>query len=303
MGAPRYFIDDMTSFQFIGGLRIATVLCFLLLPDQRACVEGDVARPAYNVVDRPKVLEAMRQCGDYDPTATTNGARFQADVVLYLARQARERDPDGLPLFIGYEEWFRAFLEVSGRTDDTAPLYALLAYRHGQDIEVDYRVDRVIREVKKGPLPELAVNVRIRWEDRPGKPDRYSYLDTLSTPHFKVTNWRVMTYRLLDFGDWVAYDEIEGITGRPTSGALGFLFRVIGEGRIAQSRMAISKDGLQVSRATAKKAFMEVTTMVTVYPDGNMEKDVPAGLSDLLELERRLKQPLEIDYVQLSGDG
>jgi hypothetical protein len=113
----------------------------------------------------------------------------------------------------------------------------------------------------------------------------------------------LITYRLLDFGDWVAYDEIEGITGRPTSGALGFLFRVIGEGRIAQSRMAISKDGLQVSRATAKKAFMEVTTMVTVYPDGNMEKDVPAGLSDLLELERRLKQPLEIDYVQLSGDG
>ncbi|MYK40390.1 MAG: hypothetical protein F4049_09260 [Gemmatimonadetes bacterium] len=85
-------------------LRIATVLCFLLLPGSLAGAEG-----AYNVVDRSEVLAAMRQHGDYDPTATTNGARFQAEAVLYLARQARERDPDGLPLFIGYEDWFRAF--------------------------------------------------------------------------------------------------------------------------------------------------------------------------------------------------
>ena len=99
-------------------LRIVTVLCFLLLPDPLAGVEG-----AYNVVDRSEVLEAMRQHGDYDPTATTNGARFQAEAVLYLARQARDRDPDGLPLFIGYEDWFRAFLAVTGRTEHTAPQF------------------------------------------------------------------------------------------------------------------------------------------------------------------------------------
>ena len=86
-------------------LRIVTVLCFLLLPGPLAGAEG-----AYNVVDRSEVLEAMRQHGDYDPTATTNGARFQAEAVFYLARQARERNPDGPPLFIGYEDWFRAFL-------------------------------------------------------------------------------------------------------------------------------------------------------------------------------------------------
>ncbi len=112
----------------------------------------------------------------------------------------------------------------------------------------------------------------------------------------------MITYRLLDFGDWFAYDEIEGVTGRPTSGLLGFLFRIIGEGRIKQSRMAISKDGVQVSRATAQKGFMERTTTVTVYPDGKMVKDVPAGRPDLLELEKRIKQPLEIDYVKLPGD-
>ena len=46
----------MTGFQYIGSLRIATVLCFSLLPDQLVGVEGD-----YNVVDRSEVLAAMRQ--------------------------------------------------------------------------------------------------------------------------------------------------------------------------------------------------------------------------------------------------
>ena len=47
---------------------------------------------------------------------------------------------------------------------------------------------------------------------------------------------------------------------------------------------------------------MRVTTTVTVYPDGIMEKDVPDDRADLLELERRLKQPLEIDYVEFLDD-
>ena len=287
----------MTSFQYLGSLRIAALLCFLLLPGPLAGVEG-----AYNVVGRSEVLEAMQQhYGNYELTATTNGA-WLADVVSYLARQARERDPDGLPLFIGHEAWFRSFLAVTGRTEDTVPEYALLNYRYEQNMEVDYRLDRVIREVVEGPMPELAVNVRVSWEDGPGIPDRYSYLDTLSTPRFKVTNWQVITYRLLDFGDWVVYDEIEGITARPESGVLALLLQVIGEGRITHSRMAIAKDGIQVSWTTAEKAFMEVTTTVTIYPDGTIERDVPAGRPDLLELERRLKQPMEIDYVEFPDD-
>ena len=58
-----------------------------------------------------------------------------------------ERDPDGPPLFIGHEEWFRSFLAVTGHTEHTAPRYALLNYRYEQNMEVDYRLDRVIREV------------------------------------------------------------------------------------------------------------------------------------------------------------
>ncbi len=282
----------MTSFQYVGSLRIATVLCFALLPDQLASVEG-----GYNVVDRSQVLEAMRQhYGGYKLTAATNGA-WLADVVFCLVRQAQEHDPDGPPLFIGHEEWFWSFLAVTGQTEDTAPEYALLNYRYEQNMEVDYRLDRVIHKVVEGPMPKLAVNVRIRWEDGPGRPKRYSYIDTLSTPTVRVTNRQLITYRLLDFGDWIVYDEIEGITARPESGVLALLLQLIGEGHMTHSRIAVAQDGIHVSRTRAEKVLMKVMTTVTIYPNGIIEKGVPDGRSDLLELERLLEQPLDIDYV------
>jgi hypothetical protein len=238
----------------------------------------------------------MAQCAGYDPTATTNGARFQAEVLLRLARKARERDPDGPPLLLGHKEWFGAFLERTFLETKNAPIYALLAYRYGQDMVVDYRTDRVLRDAGEGSRPDLALNVVIWWPKRVGGSKRYSYRDTLSTPTLKVTNHRLITYRLLDFGDMVAYEDIHGLTGRPTSGALGVLFRIIGEGRVVRSRMAISSDWLQISRARAKKAFIGVNTTVTVHPDGRTEKEVSPDREDLLALEERLKRPLKIDY-------
>ena len=290
----------MTGFHYKGGLRIATLLCFFFTLDRPECADG--VRPGYQVVSRAEIIEAMRQCEDYDPTATTNGARFQGEMVLYLVRKARERDPQGLPLFIGYEDWFRAFMEVTERTENAMPQYAQLLYQYKQNIEVDYRIDRVIREIKAAPTPELAVTVRIWWEDQPGKPDRYSYMDTLSTPNLRVTNQRVMSCRLLDFGNWIAFDEMEGFTGHPTSGILGFLFRIIGEARVLQSRMTISKDNLQIYQVTARKGFLERIVTATIYPDGKMEIDVPPGRPDLIELEKRITQPLEIEYAELSSD-
>jgi hypothetical protein len=247
-------------------------------------------------VSRAEILSVMRRCTGYDPTATTNGARFQAEVLLELAREERMRNPEGPPLLLGYAEWFEAFLEFTGRTASTAPQFARLAYQHQQDMEIDYRMACVIRAVREGPPPELAVNVKIWWPATPKGPKAYSYKDTLSTPNLKVTNHRVITYRLLAFKDWMFFDEIEGLTGRPTSGLLGFLFRLIGEGRIVESRMAIAGDGLQISRARAKKAFMGVSTTVTVFPNGYTQKDVLPDRPDLATIETRLKQPLEIDY-------
>ena len=73
----------------------------------------------------------MRQRDDYDPSATTNGARFQAEVLLHLARQTRDHDPEGPPLRVLHEDWFFAFLEATGRTTETAPMYARMCPRIG----------------------------------------------------------------------------------------------------------------------------------------------------------------------------
>ena len=51
-------------------------------------------------------------------------------------------------------------------------------------------------------------------------------------PKLKVTNRQEITYRLLVFGEMVVYDEIDGTFGRPLSGVLGALFKVIGDGRM-----------------------------------------------------------------------
>ena len=292
-------IINMTRRRYIRGLNLATVLVCLFSPDPTRCGEAGASRPMYQVVGRQEILEAMRQVGDYDPTTTTNGARFQWEVIFHLSRLAWERDPDGAPLFIDSEDWFRAFMEATGLTENEMPLYARLTHEHKQHMDVEYRRDRVVRKVIEGPAPHFALNVRIWWEDRPGKPDRYTYLDTLSTPHLRVTNRQMITYRLLDLGGWFTCDRITGITGRPTSGLLGFIFRIIGDGYLVHSRMAISNDGLQVVRGTSKKGFMKMTTTATIYHDGEMIKGLPDNRPDLLELKKRIKQTLKIEYVDL----
>jgi len=232
----------------------------------------------------------------YDVLATANGARVQAEVLLHLARAAQQARPDGPPLLIGYDEWFRALMEVAGVPAARAPTYARLAWEHKQDVLIEYRPSRVIREVVKGPAPRLALGITISWPDAPGAPSEYSYEDTQGTPHLKVTNKRVITYHLLDYGDMIAVDGMEGLTGRPTTGALGVLFSVIGEGRIVEYRMVVTPDGLQVSRGRARKAFFDVATTLTVRPDGRTEKGVPDE-PRFLDIEARLSAPLEIRYV------
>lgn len=62
--------------------------------------------------------------------------------------------------------------------------------------------------------------------------------------------------------------------------------------------MTVSSDGLQIVRGTSKKGFMGMTTTATVYPDGEMIKDLPDGRSDLKELKKRIKQTLKVEYVE-----
>ena len=279
--------------------RVPSLAALLLLP---ALATGAVAPTGARVVPRAEILAAMRTCQGYDLTATTNGPRFQAEVLLELLRANRARDPGGAVLFLGHAEWFAAYLERTGLPADAAPLFMRLALQHRQDLEVDDRAGRVVERVIEGPSPQLAANVRIGWPAARGGADRYSYDDTLAVPDLRVTNERIITYRLLDFGDFVAYDEIEGLRGRPTEGFLGVLFDIIGEGHVEWSRMAISADGLQVSRARASKGFFHVESSITVFPDGRVEKDLTKGRPDLLPLDQRVRQPLKIRYWPLDRE-
>jgi hypothetical protein len=142
-----------------------------------------------------------------------------------------------------------AYLERTGLSAEGAPLFVRLAYDHAQDMEVDYRRERVVEAVEPGPPPELALNVCIWRPEASDGPRQYSYEDLLSSPRFKVTNERLLSYRLLDFGDMTGFAGIRGLRGRPTSGILGLPFQLIGEAHVEENRMAVSEDDLQVSRA------------------------------------------------------
>jgi hypothetical protein len=274
----------------MGAMLAADILLPLLL--------AAAAPEARRSLDEPEILEAMQQSQGFNLRATTNGARLQAEVALRLARRALAADPARTPLFVGHGEWFAAYLKRTESSAAQAPLFVRLAFEHKQDMEIDYRSERVLESIQ-GARPQLALNVRIWWPDTRGAAQEYSYEDTLSTPQLRVTNKRVITYRLLDFGDMVVFEDIEGLMGRPTTGVLGMLFRVIGEGSVEENRMALSADGLQLARARARKALFEVATTLTIYPDGRTEKDVPPGRPDLAALEARLKQPLRVRYRPL----
>ncbi len=239
--------------------------------------------------------------GDFEILATTNRGRFTSALLLRLARWARQRDPEGDPLYIDPGDWFTSFIEVAGVSAQDAPLPARLGFEHGQRVLVEYREDRVIHEVKEGIEPILAVNVRAWWPDGPNVPSSFSFTDTTAVPTLKATSHRDVSYRLLQFDDMVVLDRVDGLSGRPVSGLLGALFSVIGEGRLEQSRIGISDDGLQVVTGRAKKIF-SVSTTVTIEPDGRGTEGIPEGRADLAALEARLRSPLDIEYVPYSWE-
>lgn len=260
---------------------------------------GGAASPlGMRTISQQEIAEAMAESQGFDLLATTNGPRLQSEVLLRLARRAEAADPARTPLFIGHRAWFLAYLGRTGLTADKAPLFVRLPDQHGQDMVVDYRREMVIQGAAS-PAPRQALGVCIWWPRASGAPGSYSYEDALSTPRLKVTNERVITYRLLDYGDMTVFHEVDGLRGRPTTGILGVLFQLIGEGHVVESRMALAPDGLQVSRARARKMMIEVATTVTVRPDGRTEKDVPAGRADLAAIEARLKRSLDVEHPRL----
>jgi hypothetical protein len=240
-----------------------------------------------------EMLDAMRQVRGYSLTATANAARLEADVILSIIHEEAARDPEHRPLFFGHQEWYDAFLARTGLTPEQTPLYVRLAYQIGQDLVVDYRREAVVEAVLQGPDPRVAANVWIFWK---GGPKEYSYDDTVSRPNLRVTQRRLITYRLVEYDDRLWYAEVAGLHGRPTTGSLGVLFAVIGEARVEESRNVFLPDGLQIVRGRGSKWGIHRTETLTVWPDGHADRGVPPGRPDVVAAEARLEEPLAIRF-------
>jgi len=274
------------------------ILALALLgpPPSPAGDQGRAELHSWRLVTTERLVQAMAHVQAYELTATSNGPRLQADVILELIREAQGADPEGRPLLIGHREWYEAFMARTGLPPSKAPIYVRRPYEMGQELAIDYRRERVVETVLKGPAPRLVANVWNFWARSPGKPDAYSYDDTIARPALRVTSKRLVRYRLVYYEDRLWYTEISGLYGRPTSGALGVLFDIIGEARVEESRSAFAPDGFQVVRGRASKWGMNRTETVTVGPDGHADRGVPAGRPDLVALEARLHEPLAIRF-------
>lgn len=236
----------------------------------------------------------------YSLEATSNGGRFEANIILQLVRWAEARDPAKRPLLISHKTYYWAFLDLMGLRPHEAPASVQMSYDRGLDQRVEYRRERTIETIDEGPSPKLAVSVKSWWPDGPGAAANYTYVDTLTRPHILVINERVTSYRLLDLEDMIVFDEVTGVKGRPTTGMLGLIFKLIGPGRVVGSRLALSHDGLQVVYGIAEKGFITKSVTATIYPDGRVEEGIPPDRPDLKTLEAALKKPLKITYKPIN---
>ncbi len=263
----------------------------------QACVVDTVSQAEL----RAAMQEVRRPPHDgYDLLATTNTTRFQSAYFQVLIRQGQRRRPHGGTLFIPHDHLWWEFLSVAGLAPTEgkkAPLNRRWAVSVHQSIHIFFAPpDSIIRTVKHGRMPEvMAADVRLSWPDQPSESNKFSFVDTLSVPKLKVTNHQEIRFRFLVFDDMIMYDQIKGLSGRPLTGLLGALFKVLGEGSVKYSRSSISTDGLEVVRARAKKIFSKTAT-VTINPDGQAEKGIPSGRDDLAEIEARLKQQFKFEY-------
>src|SRR5512143_1771825 len=112
-------------------LHVHTAPLAIVLATLLGSAQGTPGTPV--PISMEEMLEAMRQVKGYSLTATANGARLEADVILSIIQRAAAQDPDRRPLFFGHREWYDAFLARTGLTPAQAPLYARLSYEMGQD--------------------------------------------------------------------------------------------------------------------------------------------------------------------------
>ncbi|MEX2500642.1 MAG: hypothetical protein WD397_17385 [Wenzhouxiangellaceae bacterium] len=246
------------------------------------------------LVDTATMREVIAGIEGYDTAAATNQSRFVADFLFGLARRPEITGRSGT-FQVQPERFFEAWLEVTEHRADEAPVSMRKVLEHGQRFVVDARA--AVRISPASVEARQALAVRASWPDAPGTADHYSYHDTMAEPSIRLRHERVITYLLIDFGDFVAYENMRGIRGRPTSGALGALFGLLGMAEILQSRFAVADDQSQVNRSRVEKLF-SFTTLTTITPDGIAERGIPADRDDLERLADKLERPLDIEMLR-----
>lgn len=253
-------------------------------------------------VPRERIVAALReqQALGYRIDAIANSVRLQTAMLLALAEAARASDPQRRPLRIDHRDHFAAFVEVSGLPVGQLPSFVSAPHAAREDILFDYRTERVLDLEATADRPRRALNVKAGWPAGQGAPASYSYEDRSTDPAIETTREQVTSWRILDYGDAIVYDELQGVRGRATSGLLGVIFSVIGNAHAQQTRFAPAADGLQISRTTANKGFITLTQTITIYPDGRVLTGLPPGRPDLEAIERRLAEmPLRVNYRPL----
>ena len=246
------------------------------------------------LVDTETMREVMSGISGYDTAAATNQSRFVADFLFGLARRP-EITERSATFQVQPERFFKAWLDIYDRSADEAPVSMRKVLEHGQRFVVDTRAPVTISPASVETRQVLGV--RASWPDTPDAEDHYSYHDTMAEPSIRLRHERVITYVLIDFGDFVAYENMQGIRGRPTSGALGALFGLLGMAEIHQTRLAVADDQTQVNRSKVKKLF-SFTALSTITPDGVAERGIPAGRDDLVRLAEKLDFSLEIEMLR-----
>lgn len=250
-------------------------------------------------VSRDAIAAAMQREADegYNLLASTNSTRFETSIILRLVQEALRSPAGTTTLLLSHGDWYEAYRQVTGLAPADVPEFIGLAYEYGQDRLLDFDPARTQIERKKGLFePKLVVHVSVGWPEEPGREDRYTFVDTTTSPNLRVTNRRRISYWLVDLGRIVLQDKIEGVQARPLGGALGTLFSIVGDGSAVQNRLAIAEDGLVVTYATAKKGPFKVQPLTLTHPDGSVETEFPPDRLDLLQLSFEIRQPLEFEY-------
>lgn len=246
------------------------------------------------------VLEKDTGSGEpYEPWVTTNGIRYQTDVIIDLiedeAGQNHGQSKEAYLLFICYKDWYEAFISVNCQNRNI-PEYVRMAYKHQQNIVIDSNLKKEIKEINNNDIPDIAANVALYWPPESGE-ESFTYTDKKSNPPIEVINERDITYRLLKYNkdNLIVCDQIEGLKGRAKKGFLRFL----GKARMIQYRIVPVKGGPQYVRMVTKKWIFTRKNDLKIETNGDTSDGIPV---DKEKEKQTLHRKIKIQYKTPSKD-